>query len=1027
MAVRAPYFRLLGSFRLTCDQVQVSVGGPVAQALLAVLAYPPDTKLLPDQLIAAVWGVSNAVTTDNLYHFITRLRRALAPIGLDIVGHRPGYRLPVNADQVDAARFDELVRTARALRDTDPDEAVHRLREALALWQGSRAMDNLILPGIRRIADGLDARRLDAEEELAELDLHRGQPDQVLDRLRALTATHPARPRLTAALVRALHATGRTDQARTVLVDAEHTAGRNGEAVHPALAHARAVLSGSGTAVQRCSSPADVPFQLPADTLHFTGRVEQLGRLLDLWPDGDAGPRTVVVSAIEGMAGVGKTALAVHAAHRLADRFADGVLFVDLRGFTPGADPMPPEQALDYLLRGLGVPGDRIPPDLDARSALYRTLLARRRVLIVLDNAADESQVEPLLPSGTGCLVLITSRRHLAAVDDATHITALPGLDPGDAAALFRALARDRVTAAEQRTVDQIVALCGYLPLAIRIAAARLRFAQASTPARLYAELTDASGARRLDWLSDGHRAVTAALAASYHHLTPDQQHAFRLIGLHPGTWVEPYALAALADTSVDHAQRLLSDLQGASLLDQSSYRRYTLHDLIATWAATLADDEAEPIRNAALDRLLDHYAHVGALAIDLVYPHDAGQRPRPSATPNPVPSLNSRGDAQAWLDNELDNLVAAALHAAGRGRPDHTIRQSATLRSYLRARGRYSDAIAVHQQAMGVAREAGDRDAERTALRDLGHIYRLQGRYELAADCYQRALTIAGETGDRNGEHTALHGLGHVHYMQDRYNSAADCYQQALTIARETGDRNGEHDALRGIGHVHVKRGRYQDATRCYQRALTIARETRDRNGEQFALRGLAHVLYLRGDHLQAAGYSQQVLAIARETGDTGGQLFALRSLGHVHRSEGRYEPARRCYERVLAIARETGNRNGQFEAHQALGRLCHADRDHQQALEHHRSALELSLGLGQTEDQARAHDGLARVHQAIGDTSQARHHWHAALAILTALGTDQTDEPEVSRGAVAGRLTDLERDLAGPATMTAPTIVAS
>ncbi|GLY71498.1 AfsR/SARP family transcriptional regulator [Amycolatopsis taiwanensis] len=596
MIVLEPYLRLLGPFELVHQGRPVPVGGPVAQAILAALSYAPDTKVLPGRLIAMVWGNRDAVTVDNLYHFVSRLRRALAPAGLRIVGHRPGYRLPVSAAQVDAVRFEELLRSAQALRDTDPDQAARRLRAALQLWRGTSALDNLNQRGIRRIADALDVRRLDAEEDLADLELGRGRPELVLDRLRTLAVTHPERPRLAAALIRALHATGRLDQARRALAEAEHAAGRDG--AHPALAHARRVVSGGPRfhppACGAVGVPGAVPFQLPADTIHFTGRAHDLARMLALWPagDGEPAPGTVVVSAVRGMAGIGKTALAVHAAHRLAPRFADGVLFADLRGFTPDADPVPPTGALDHLLRGLGVPGPQIPPGLDARATLYRTVLAGRRVLIVLDNAADEAQVRPLIPSAPGCLVLITSRRHLAGLDDATHL-ALRVLPRAEAAALFRALAGDRATAADRDSVERIVALCGHLPLAIRITAARLRLGHATNPAKLLAELADELGAhRRLSWFSDGDRSVLAALAVSYRHLTAPQQHAFRLLGLHPGADIDPHALAALADTTPDHAQRLLDELHAASLTDQPAYRRYTLHELVATYVTQLADEE---------------------------------------------------------------------------------------------------------------------------------------------------------------------------------------------------------------------------------------------------------------------------------------------------------------------------------------------------------------------------------------------------------------------------------------------------
>jgi tetratricopeptide (TPR) repeat protein/DNA-binding SARP family transcriptional activator len=1016
------YVRLLGSFELDHDGRQVEVGGPVGMAILAALAYPPDTKVLPDQLTAAVWGTPGAVTTDNLYRHVTRLRHALSPIGLGIVGHRPGYRLSVHAEQVDAAQFDELLRTARSLADTDPDHAVDRLVAALELWRGPRALDNLTQPGIRRIAAALDARRLDAEEDLADLELQRGRPEIVLDRLYTLIAAHPHRPRLAAALVQALHATGRTDEASSELRKAEEAAGP--DRVHPALAQARHVVSGGNRRLRPAARLSAVaPFQLPADTVHFTGRSDQLTRLVGLWPTnrGDrdgAVPGTVVISAVAGMAGVGKTALAVHAAHQLAGQFDEGVLFVDLRGFTPGADPVTPEHALDYLLRGLGVPGDQIPPDLDTRAALYRTVLARRRVLIVLDNAVDETQLQPLLPSAPGCWVLITSRRHLAGLDDAVHLS-LPVLPTVDAAALFRALVADRATPADAHIIEKIVSLCGHLPLAIRIAAARLRSSRASTPARLLAELAEVLGTGKgLDWLSDGHRAVTAALDVSYRHLTQDQRYAFRLLGLHPGVDIEPYALAALADTTIDHSRRLLDHLHAVSLIDQTDYRRYTLHDLVATYASTLAHHDPEPDQDAALDRLFDHYAYTTSVAMtlahpwDAAYPWEADQRPRPPATDTPTPSLNDERRALLWLDTELNNILAAAHHAPNHGRPDHTSHQATALHRHFRIRGRHTDAGALHNLALEHSRRTGNRAGEHNALAGLSTIHLWQGRYELSADCDQRALAIAREIGNRTGEQLALHGLGEVHRVQNRFAPATDYLKRALVIAHDTSNRIAEQDLLHNIGALHQSLGRYEEAIDCYERMLAIDRDIGHHSGEQSALQGLGDVQWLQGRHKPAAEIYRQVLAMARDTSNPIREQFALCALGNVHRELADYRSAADYYQQALTIARQTGDRDCQFEAHQGLGRVHHATGHHHEALDHHHTALELATDLGQPTDQARAHDGLARTRHALGDTAHSRHHWHAALDILTNLNLDHTDEPGVTTATIQAYLDHKEAE---------------
>jgi tetratricopeptide (TPR) repeat protein/DNA-binding SARP family transcriptional activator len=1024
VTARGTHVRLLGAFEVVHDGQAMEVGGPVGQAILAVLASAPDTKVLPDQLTAAVWGSPDAVTADNLYRHISRLRHALEPVGLGIVGHRPGYRLPVVTEQVDVVQFDEMLRTARALSDSDPHDAAERLAAALRLWRGPRALDNLTQPGIRRLAAGLDARRLDAEEDLAELELHRGRPEIVLDRLHMLTAAHPLRPRLTAALAKALHGTGRVDEAHRELDMAEQVS-RTGS-VHPAISQARQAISGTSRqperaiarpAVPRSSTRPDtmVPFQLPAGTVHFTGRGDHLASLLGMWPDHPAARRTedsaepaiddsihgeavaspvATIAVVDGMAGVGKTALVVHAAQQLADRFDDGVLFVDLRGFTPGVYPSSALYALDALLRGLGVPGDQIPPDLDTRTALYRTVTARRRVLIVLDNAADETQLQHLLPASPGCLVLVTSRRRLAGLDDATHVS-LPLLPPGEAAALFRALVGDRATSADQQTIEQIVSRCGYLPLAIRIAAARLRSSRASTPKRILGELDMArETGHGLDWLSDGHRAVAAALEASYRNLAPDQQRAFRFLGLHPGTDIEPYALAALTHTTVAVAQRLLDGLHAANLVDQQVYHRYTLHDLVASYTRTLVHQDTEPDQHEALNRLLDHYAHITSIATELAYPWPASPRPRTTTTNTPTPFLGTDSQARQWLDTELDNILAAAHHAHSQRRPDHTIHQSATLRRYLRNRGCHTDARTLHQLALRLAHDTGDRGSEQAALHGLGDINFWQGHYEKAADCYERQLAITRDIGDRAAELTALCGLGDTHRAQDRYREAAGYYEQLSALARDIGDRTGEQVALKAFGAIHHAQGRYEQATDCYQRSLVLARELGNRVAEQGALHGLARVQWLQGWHRHAADNYRQELAIARDIDNRICEQRALCGLAAVHHSLAQYRPAADCYDQALAIASRIGLRDGQFEALQGLGRAHHALGHHRDALNHHRSALKMATELGRPTDQACAHDGLAHTMHALGDATSARHHWSTALDILNNLNVNHTDE---------------------------------
>jgi tetratricopeptide (TPR) repeat protein len=773
-----------------------------------------------------------------------------------------------------------------------------------------------------------------------------------------------------------------------------------------------------------------VPNQLPTADRYFTGRQAELTRLLGpaQGPARD-GPRALRICAVDGMAGIGKTALVVLAGHQLADagRFPDGTLFVDLHGYSsiPSTDPV---AALDTLLRGLGMPGPQIPPGLDARIGLYRSVTARRRILIVLDNALEETQVRPLLPGGVDSLVLVTSRRRLSGLDEADHLN-LETLPPDDAAWLFRAVAGPDRDPGDQHTVEAVVDLCGYLPLALRIAAARLRADRSPVPmtgSQILTELRTEKHHDRLAALAEGDRSVAAAFALSYKHLPPDQQQAFTALGAHPGADFEPYAAAALLNTTPVHAARLLHALEQVNLLERPTPGRHRFHDLIRAYATTAAVNDLD-IRRAALDRLYAHYAYTTTNAMKLAYPHDADHEPRSLRQPStPCPHLTDQTAAMAWLDTEQPNLLATVADASI-WRPEYTIHQSASLHRHLHTRGHYTAALVLHQHALGAAQAADSTEARTTALNNLGRIHYVQDRYGAAADCHTEALGIARATGHPAGELTALNGLGHVHAAEGQYGPAADCHTQALEIARATGHAAGELDALNGHGYVHTMQGRYGPAADCHAQALEIAHATSRRADELAGLTGLGYVHTMQGRHgpaadchtqaleiaraighqpaelnalngLGLARYAQgqyqaaanchtQALEIARAIGNRGGELGALNGLGRINHVQGRYGPAAECFGQVLDLAREIGDTNYQFEGHLGLGRTHHASGHPGDALAAHQQALTLARDLDQPTDQARAHDGLAHAHHTLDHPGQARRHWQLALAILTTL----------------------------------------
>ncbi|HEX5118199.1 MAG TPA: BTAD domain-containing putative transcriptional regulator [Pseudonocardiaceae bacterium] len=479
---------MLGVVEAENADQQVALGHARLRCVLAVLLVEANRFVSVDQLMDRVWGECPPQRgRAALYSYVSRLRTVFAAEPMATIERRPGgYVLTIDPLSVDLHRFRKLINDARLA--VDDTRAVALFDEALRWWRGTpfAGLDTAWLASVRT---ALEVERQAAQLDRTDAALRCGQHTHLLAELSTRAATRPLDERIAGQLMLALAGAGRPADA---LATYQHTrralCDELGLEPGPELRRLHEnILAGDQqpllpTPGERVS-PAVVPHQLPAAARHFTGRHAELDTLTGLLGSTGATGDTVVISAIDGMAGVGKTALTVYAAHRLADRFPDGVLFSDLRGFTPEVDPAPPGQVLDHLLRGLGVPAAGIPPDLDARAGLYRSVLAGRRMLIVLDNAADEAQLQPLLPATVGCRVIVTSRRRLVGLDDAVHLS-LPVLDPVDAARLFRDLAGDRAASADRPVVDRIVTLCGQLPLAIRITAARLRAARPPPPPR---------------------------------------------------------------------------------------------------------------------------------------------------------------------------------------------------------------------------------------------------------------------------------------------------------------------------------------------------------------------------------------------------------------------------------------------------------------------------------------------------------------------------------------------------------------
>ncbi|MEU3692152.1 AfsR/SARP family transcriptional regulator [Streptomyces narbonensis] len=956
-------FTILGPVEAVAPGSDAPGLAPRHRAVLAYLLLHAGVAISTDRLIDAMWGpLPPDSARAQIQTTIAAIRRMLRASDADrMLATRPaGYVITPEPGQLDLDEFTSLMAKAPAGSDdpgdaADAADSADRIRAALALWRGEPLAD-ITAHYVQGARARLTGQRLTAVERLAELELARGRHDDLIDELSVHAAANPLRERLCCQLMLALHRAGRQTDALEVArafratlaeeqgLDPGHAFGRLEQDILRDAPDLRPPVTAPPQA-----KPQGISF-LPYDVPDFTGREDELDGLIRLW-SGDIGG-VVTISAIDGMAGVGKTTLAVHLGHRLADQFPDGQLFVDLQAHTAGQAPLDAGAALELLLGQLGVPAQQIPGPVADRAALWRSELSGRRVLAVLDNALGAEQVRALLPGASRTLVLITSRRRLTDLDGA-HALSLDVLPAADAVELFTAIVGERA-AAEPLAVLDVLQLCGFLPLAVRIAAARLHHRPRWTVAYLADRLRDQR--RRLAELATSERGVAAAFTLSYEQLTEDQQRMFRLLGLQPGRDISPEAAAALADLPLDEAETLLEDLLDAHVLTQHQLGRYTFHDLLREHAlATAAAQESADARSEALGRLFHHYLHTASTAIDHLYPEGRNRRPRIPAPDNPAWPPQDEAEAIAWLDRERANLMATGHYAAEHDRLPHTSQLAATLHRYLLGHAHQADALALGGLALGAARRSGDKAAEARTLIDLGQVhFWWHGDYEEAAGHFRHALDLARETGDQGVAASALAALGTVSTRQREYDRAHDQCAQSLALFRELGDRGGEARCLTDLGIVHERQGRYEDAHEHHRQALHVYRETGSRIGETVVLNNIGLLCQRQGRYDEARRHHQQALELSRKFDFPGDEAESLNALAEAARSMGDLDRAATEHDAALALAREFSYRP----------------------------------------EQARAHHGLAHVHRDLGRTGLAHDHARQALDLYTALAVPEADE---------------------------------
>jgi DNA-binding SARP family transcriptional activator/tetratricopeptide (TPR) repeat protein len=742
-----------------------------------------------------------------------------------------------------------------------------------------------------------------------------------------------------------------------------------------------------------------VPRQLPAPAAHFAGRAGELAVLTGLF--GRAGvelPETVVISAIDGMPGVGKTALVLQAGHLLADRFPDRHVFVDLHGHTSGQQPADPADVLAALLSADGVDPRYLPPALDARAAMWRNRLAGQRTLLILDNAASSAQVAPLLPGTAGCLVLITSRCFLGDLPAAAEVP-LDVLSPCDAATMFVNLAPR--AAGEPAAVAELAALCGHLPLAISLLARLFTRHRSWTMADLIAE-TRAG----LLTVTAESQTVAAAFEVSYRHLDADRQRFFRRLGLHPGSDTDAYAAAALAGLPLAQAAGHLAGLLGDRLLEEPVPGRYKMHDLIRQYARDLAAAEADDVREQAAGRLLDYYQHTAATADLRLARYTRPPTGTPVSAPAVAPALPGRELARAWLSAERANLVAC-IDAAATGRKHaRVVGLTAAIAAYLRSDGPWPQAIALHAAAARAARYLDDQPGEGGALLNLGDVRQAAGDYPGATSVLEQALAIFRGIGDRLGEVNALFCLGEVRRSTSDFSGAADLLQECLAISDGASDPRGQASILFCLGDVRQATSDYPGATKVLEQSLAICRRIGNRFGEATALCWLGKVRQVTGDYPGAAKVLEQALEIARDAGSRLGEAGVLFCLADVRQATGDVHGAADALEQSLGIFRRIGSRHGEAQSLCWLGKTRQATGDVHGAADALEQSLNIFRGIGNRLGEGNALQYLASVRQATGDELGAASLLEQSLAMFQSVG-DRLGEAEVLNQAAASHLT--------------------
>lgn len=996
-------FRILGPVEIGLEGARLQLGGPKQRAVLATLLLHPNRVVSVSRLIDVVWGEMPPRTARvQLQGHISALRQVFAAAGWDeetIETRSAGYLIRVRPKELDLDLFEERVRQAQRARAVGSyPEAAAGFASALGLWRGD-ALSDLPQEALPAELARLEERRLAVLEERIDADLAVGRHTDLVAELTGLANQHPLRERFHSQLMLAYYRSGRQSDALTVYRNARSTLVEE-LGLEPGTELQQLeqlVLSGEPVTEHPGPAPVVVPSQLPPDVADFTGRAEMLGRVQDQLTAGPKQSRqAIAITAVAGQAGVGKTTLAVHAAHSMLDQFPDGQLHVNLRG--AGKSPGDPMWVLDHFLHGLGVDGTAVPDSLEDRMAMYRTRLASQRILVVLDNAADEAQVRPLLPGSPGCAVLITSRVRLAGLEGATLLD-LDVLNQGEATELLARIAGHERVHTERAAAGQIVRLCKELPLAVRIAGARLAARPHLPLRRLVDVLSDRH--RRLDELRIGDLAVRASLTLSYDGLNAEVRRAFRRFGLLDMPDFTCWVAAAVLNSSLAEAEPVVESLVDAQLLEvtgdaREGPSRYRMHDLLNVYARerAAAEDRCDD-RHGAVRRALGGWLALADWAADAIQgtaswiDHGAAQR----WCPDDACDESTFDDPLGWFEQERAALIAAIEQAAAGGWHEVAWDLANSLGLFLELRGGFADWRHTHQVALRASQRAGDHRGSAIMLRGLGEVHAYQDRYADALGCLEHAVAEFRRADDVGGEADTFCGFGLVYRLQGRLVEALQAFQRAATLLADVGDRPDRAYALLGVARSNLELGRLGQAEAPAAGALASFRTCGYRHGEAQALHNLGILRSHQCRLDEAVTCLRQALATFADLGEHHSNAYALLALGNVYTGQDRREVASNLFQQCLQTFAELGDPAGEARTSHSLGRV-HADQGASDtAAGYFARSARIWADLGLPSRQATALQALGDAQDAAGQPDEAQRSRQQAQLLSIELSAD--DEP--------------------------------